>query len=158
MVPIRFLSNQSATPQFYLRKLSSLGRGFLFFLSLTSVLAATPSTTPFGGVVHAAIPICANSVGGGVYLDANADGVREPNETFLSGVIQLRNSVDLPANTVESPNGLFVVNDLPCDVYTVYHNGDYVGKLLVDEVMGEVLVELPKTNLTQHIFIPIIIN
>lgn len=157
MAPIRFSSNQSAHPRFYVRKLSSLGLGFILFLSLTSLFARA-TATPFLGVAHAAIPVCTNSVSGGVYLDANADSRRQPNENYLSGVIQIRNSVDLPTETIESPNGLFVLHDLPCDAYTVYHNGDYVGKLLVGEVMAQVLIELPKTNLTQHLFMPIITN
>ena len=158
MAPIRFSSNQSAHLRFYVGKLSSFGLGFILFLSLTSLFAKATSTTPFLGVVHAAIPVCTNSVAGGVYLVANADGRREPDENYLSGVIQIRNSIDLPTETIESPNGLFVLHELPCDAYTVYHNGDYVGKLLVGEVMGQVLVELPKTNLAQHLFMPIITN
>ena len=158
MAPIRFSSNQSAHLRFYVGKLSSFGLGFILCRSLTSLFAKATSTTPFLGVVHAAIPVCTNSVAGGVYLDANADGRREPDENYLSGVIQIRNSIDLPTETIESPDGLFVLHELPCDAYTVYHNGDYVGKLLVGEVMGQVLVELPKTNLAQHLFMPIITN
>ncbi|MFN8491417.1 MAG: hypothetical protein U0350_27720 [Caldilineaceae bacterium] len=153
MLPTRFLSSQSASPRFGVRQLFGLGLCFTLLLSLTH---ASAGPTPFWGVVHAAIPICTNSVSAGVYLDVNADGLREPTEAFLSGGIQIMNSAGLTVSTFESPNGLFVLNDLPCDVYTVYHNGDYVGKLLVDEVMGEILIELPKTNLIRHIFIPII--
>lgn len=114
------------------------------------------NATPLLAMAPAALPICLNTVSSGVYLDANGDRVREQDELFLAGVIEVVDNGNSLVNSFQTTTGLFTLNDAACGEYKVYHNGDYVGKLLIEEVMGQVLIELPKTQLRQHIFIPII--
>ena len=106
----------------------------------------------------AATPMCTNSVSAGVYLDANNDRVREPNESFLAGMIEILDSVNVTVATFQSTNGLFVLDDVACAEYTVYHNSNYVGKLQVSNVMGQPLVELPKTQPAHSLWLPMINN
>lgn len=101
---------------------------------------------------------CSNSVEGGVYQDLNGNGVHERNEPFLAGTIQVVSSASAVSNSIESVDGLFLLDNLACDEYAVYHNGDYVGEVAIGEVMGPVLIELPKTTLHAHIFIPLVMR
>ncbi len=131
--------------------------GILLALCLV-VCTQRLAPAPLTAVARAALPICMNSVSAGVYLDANGNGVREQNELFLAGAIQVVDNPNSVISSFQSVDGLFTLNNIACGEYTVYHNGDYVGKLLVEEVMGQALIELPKAKLVQHIFIPIIIH
>ncbi len=105
----------------------------------------------------AALSTCANSVAGGVYLDANGNGIHERNEPFLAGTIQVVGMANDVTGLIESADGLFVLDNFACDEYAVYHNGDYVGNMTIGEVMGQVLIELPKTS-QPRIFIPLVIR
>lgn len=114
------------------------------------------NAVPLLAMASAARPTCLNTVSSGVYLDANGDGLREQDELFLAGAIQVIDQANALISSFQTTTGLFALNDIVCGEYKVYHDGDYVGKLLIEEVMGQALIELPKTKLMQHIFIPII--
>ncbi len=128
-------------------------------LVVTSVLYLILSDHATGfSMVNSTAPTCSNSVAGGVYWDANGDGAHERSEPFLAGVIQVINSAHDTTNLIQSADGFFVLDDLACDEYAVYHDDAYVGKFVISRVMGQVLIELPKTNQKERIFIPLVMR
>lgn len=126
-------------------------------ITLLLLLGLFDHATGFAMAAKPASSTCVNSVAGGVYLDANGNRLHERNEPFLAGTIQVVSNASAFTDLIESADGLFVLDNLACDDYAVYHNGDYVGDLAIGEVTGQVLIELPKTSVPR-IFIPLVMR
>ena len=94
---------------------------------ITTALAQPGLLSAVGGMPQADRPTTAGAIEGGVYFDANGNGVRDAQDNGIAGVlIEIRDQATggqtYYASATTTPDGIFRFADLPNNTFLVTEN------------------------------------